>query len=82
MEGERNGGPRTVFSGTMWETAMVKSLLENAEIPALFTNEIIGGNQGGIVNPNPGGEVNVVVAQEDYEKACMVVQEYLKHRDS
>jgi len=82
MRRENNGGPRTVFSGTMWETALVKSLLENAEIRVLFTNEIIGGNRGGIVNPNPGGEVNVVVAQEDYEKACLVVQEYLKHRDS
>jgi len=80
MKSERTEGPRTVFSGTMWETGLVKSLLENADIHVVFNNEIMGGNQGGIIDPFPGGNVDVVVSEEDYEKAAQVVREYLSAR--
>jgi len=66
----------------MWETGVLKSLLENAEIPVLFNNEIIGSNQGGIPVPFPGGNMNLVVAEKDYEKALEVVQQYLTARNS
>jgi hypothetical protein len=82
MESDNTNGPRIVFSGTMWETAVLKSLLENAEIRVLFNNEIIGSNQGGIPVPFPGGNMNLVVADEDYEKALQVVQQYLATRNS
>lgn len=82
MESDKTNGPRIVFSGTMWETGVLKSLLENAEIPVLFNNEIIGSNQGGIPVPFPGGNMSLVVADKDYEKALQVVQQYLATRNS
>jgi hypothetical protein len=66
----------------MWETGIVKSLLENAEITVLFNNEIIGTNQGGIPVPFPGGNLNLVVASQDYARAMQVVDEYLASREA
>lgn len=69
--------PMVVFEGTMWETAMLKSLLENAEIRAYMNNEINGSGQGGIPSPIPGGNIRVLVANADYEKAMIVVNDFL-----
>jgi hypothetical protein len=80
MKKKGSSGPRIVYSGTMWEAGMVKSLLENAEIRTFFNNEIIGSNQGGIPVPFPGGNVSVVVAEEDFDLAMQVVNDYLATR--
>jgi hypothetical protein len=80
MNTNESSGPRSVFSGTMWETGIVKSLLENAEIRVLYNNEIIGTNQGGIPVPFPGGNITLVVSEEDYTRALQVVNDYLATR--
>jgi hypothetical protein len=80
MNAENKERPVIVFSGTMWEAGLVKSLLENAEITAMFNNEIVGSNQGGIPIPFPGGNVSVVVSSTEYEIAMQVVKDYLANK--
>lgn len=68
--------PVEVFSGTPWETAMVKSMLESEGIEAFLRNEIMGS-----LNPwhsSPGGvnPVKVFVAQKDLEESVKIVREY------
>ncbi len=66
--------PVVVFEGNYWEAALVKSLLENAEIFAFLKDEYRKGLAQ--IAPGIGGTVKVVVASADLEKARIVVEEY------
>jgi hypothetical protein len=54
--------PVEVFAGTAWETAMVKSLLENADIEAFLKDEIIGTLSPWLTAPGGVGSVKVTVS--------------------
>ena len=71
--------PVEVFSGKIWETEMVKNLLENAGIQTFLQDEIIGSLYP-IVNPGSFGSVKVMVSNLDLEAAKEIVQEYEKSR--
>jgi hypothetical protein len=75
------GGPVEVFSGTSWETALVKSLLENAEIRAFTIDESIGSLAPWYVGPGGHAAVKIFVPPDDYEKAMVVVNEFLSNRE-
>jgi len=69
-----------VFAGSATEAAMVKSLLENAEIQAFIRDGIYGTLAPWITGPGGAGAVKVIVSGEDAEKAKLVVDEYEKNR--
>lgn len=63
-----------VFTGTLWEAELVKSLLENREIKSVTKD-------GMVVNlalPATAVDVSVLVHEKDYEAAMEVVREYEK----
>ncbi len=65
-----------VFSGSGWETGLVKSLLDNAEIDAY----IFGGLRS-VFSPMGASfgseQMNIMVSASDYDRALEVVNQYL-----
>jgi hypothetical protein len=68
--------PVEVFSGTIWQAEMVKSLLENAEIEAFLIDENTGTLAPWYTSGGGAGSVKVIVSTLDYDKAKAVVAEY------
>jgi hypothetical protein len=68
--------PVEVFAGTAWEAALLKSLLENAEIEVFLKDEIRGTMIPWHVSPGGIDPVKVVVSSADVEKALQVVREF------
>ncbi|MBN1651466.1 MAG: DUF2007 domain-containing protein [Bacteroidales bacterium] len=69
-----------LFSGTLWEADLLKSLLENAEIESYLKDDIIGTNfpwhaAGGGANP-----IKVIVSSQDYDRALAVLQDFKKNQ--
>jgi hypothetical protein len=71
--------PVQVFSGTIWEAEMVKSLLENAEVEVYLNDEINGTLVPWITSPGGAGSVKVFVSNVDYDKSKSIVEEYEKN---
>jgi len=65
-----------VFDGTAWQAAMVKSLLENAEIKAYVTDEIVGTLSPWWTAPGGAGAVRVFVSKADYDVSIQIVKEF------
>ncbi len=74
--------PVEVFAGKQWEAAMVKSLLENAEIEAYLIDEFTGTLAPWYTAGGGAGAVKVLVPGGDAEKAVLVVKEFEEGRDS
>jgi hypothetical protein len=74
--------PVDVFAGTAWEAALVKSLLENAEIEVFLKDEIRGTMAPWHISPGGTDPVKVVVAGADFEKAMEVVRDFENNRNS
>ncbi|MFY9154474.1 MAG: DUF2007-related protein [Prolixibacteraceae bacterium] len=70
--------PVIVFEGNDWQAAMVKSLLENAEIEAFLKDEKMGVLAPWNVAAGGAGSVKVIVSNLDLERAREVVDEFLK----
>ena len=75
-----NSTPVEVFAGKQWEAAMVKSLLENAEIEAFLLDEFTGTLAPWYTAGGGAGAVKVLVANGDAEKARLVVKEFEEGR--
>ncbi|MBS1234087.1 MAG: hypothetical protein H6R34_651 [Bacteroidetes bacterium] len=71
-----------VFAGTATQAAMVKSLLENAEIQAFLKDEIFGTLEPWVADAGGAGPVKVIVSGADAERAKLVVDEYEKNINS
>lgn len=71
--------PVDIFSGDIVEAGMVKSLLENAEIPAYFKDEIMGTLVPWLTDQGVAGSVRILVSSQDAEKAKLIVEEYKKN---
>jgi hypothetical protein len=76
MTSNNEAVPVEVFEGTSWEAALVKSLLENAEIETFFKDEIRGNIMPWQVSPGGFNSVKIVVSSTDYERAIQVVDEF------
>jgi hypothetical protein len=68
--------PVEVFTGTLIEAEMVKSLLENAEIETFLKDENVGYMAPWNVASGGLGAVKVVVSSADQDNAKEVVAEY------
>lgn len=73
--------PVEVFAGTQWEAALVKSLLENAEIKAFLKDEIRGTTMPWQVAPGGINAVKVVVSSNDLELAKQIVADFETNRN-
>jgi len=65
-----------IFAGSIIEAELVKSLLINYGIQAFLKDEIIGTIAPWQSSPGGVNSVKVVISNEDYAKALLVVQEY------
>jgi hypothetical protein len=63
-----------IFDGDTFQAQMVKNLLENEGIESFLKDEIIARSP---IFRSEGG-VRVMIADFDYEKAKLVVNEYVK----
>jgi len=68
--------PVEVFAGSAWETALLKSLLENAEIEVFLKDEIRGIQEPFVVTPGGSNPVKIMVSGKDAEKALLVVRDF------
>ncbi|GET21526.1 hypothetical protein JCM18694_17720 [Prolixibacter denitrificans] len=66
-----------VFAGTSWESGLVKSLLENAEIEVFVQDEIQGNLVPWYTSPGGTSSIRLVVSSENEEKAREVVNQYM-----
>jgi hypothetical protein len=65
-----------IFSGTLWESEMIKSLLEDSKIKSFLKNNILNSYA---YEPTSSGEVKVMISSYDYEKAKAIVNAYNKN---
>jgi hypothetical protein len=68
--------PVEVYSGSIWEVEMLKSLLENAEIETFLQDENTGTLAPWYTAGGGAGSIKVVVSSLDFEKAKLIVDEY------
>jgi hypothetical protein len=68
--------PVIVFEGDDWEAAMVKSLLQNAEIETFLRDTRMGVLAPWNVTAGGAGPVKVIVSSLDFERAREVVAQY------
>jgi hypothetical protein len=74
MENELS--PYEVFDGTAWEAGLLKSILEDNEIETILKDaSFVPWN----LYPVRSGTVKVFVALKDFERAKLVVEEFLKN---
>jgi len=82
MKTDKEIEPVEIFSGSIWQAEMLKSLLENAEIEGYLKDEISGTLVPWFTAPGGVGSVKVVVSNQDYDKAMEIVDAYKKNMDS
>ena len=70
--------PVEVFEGNDWDAALVKSLLDNAEIESFIKDGRMGVLAPWNVSPGGAGAVKIFVSSVDLDKANEVIDEYYK----
>jgi hypothetical protein len=65
-----------IFSGTLWESEMVKSLLQNAEITSFLKNTTVNSY---LYDPIYASGVKVMISGSDFERAKEIVDDYYKN---
>jgi hypothetical protein len=68
--------PVEIFAGTIWQSEMVKNLLENEGIETFLKDENTGTLAPWYTAPGGAGSVKVVVSSSDFDKAKLIVSEY------
>jgi hypothetical protein len=71
--------PVEIFSGTIWEAGLVRSLLENLEIETFLRDENTGAMAPWYTAGGGAGAVKVIVSNLDEEKAREIVAEFEKN---
>ena len=67
-----------VFSGTLWEAEMVKSLLEDSEIKSFIKNALLNSNT---YDPIYASAAKVIILSSDEERAKEIIDIFLKNRE-
>lgn len=68
-----------VFSGTLWESEMVKSLLQDSEIESFLQNTNLNTY---IYEPIQAAGVKVMILSSYYEKAREIVDNYFRNMNN
>jgi hypothetical protein len=67
-----------IYSGTLWESEMIKSLLEDSNIESFIKNSVLNSYA---YEPTSSGEVKVMIPGSDFEKAKEIVEQFNKNRN-
>ena len=67
-----------VFKGSLWEAELVKSLLDNNDVPCVLKDGMVVN----VVLPSSAVEVTVLVNEENFEAAMEVVRDYEKKKNA
>ena len=67
-----------IFSGTLWESEMVTSLLSNAEIESFQKNTLLNSN---LYDPIYSSGVKVMILESDFVRAKEIVDDYYKNME-
>ena len=62
-----------IYNGTLWESEMITSLLEDSEIQSFLRNNIL---ESYVTEPIYSTGVKVMILASDFEKAKEVVDSY------
>lgn len=65
-----------IFAGSIWQSGMVKNLLENAGIKAFLKDEIMGVMNPWVAAPGGANPVKVFVSKNEINQAKQIVDEY------
>lgn len=80
MESDNEIMPVEVFSGTIWEAELLKSILADEEIAAYLGDENTGTLAPWYTAAGGAGSVKVIVSSLDLERAMVVVEDFEKNR--
>lgn len=64
-----------LFSGTLWEAEMVRSLLQDAEIHSFIKNSVLNDYA---YDPICASSVKVIISSSDLKRAKEVVDDYFR----
>ncbi|WP_430814100.1 DUF2007-related protein [Carboxylicivirga sp. RSCT41] len=67
-----------VFSGTLWEAEMIRSLLEAAHISNFMKNCLLNVN---LYEPIQSEGAKVIILEKDEQEARKIVAEYLNNQN-
>ena len=68
-----------IFSGTPWEAGMIKSMLEDSEIPCFIKNDILNDYA---IEPTFQAGVKAMISGSDFDKAKEIVEGYYRNLGS
>lgn len=68
---------KDLFRGTYSEVINIKNLLENSDIKTFIANELMANIEPWVVTSAGFNPVLLKVAEEDYEKAIEIINDYL-----
>ena len=71
--------PIEIFSGTPWEAAMLKSLLEREDVEAFLKDDIMGTFFPWHSSPGGVSPIKIIISSVDFEKAKKIVEEFQKN---
>ena len=80
MESDNEIMPVEVFSGSIWEAELLKSILADEEIAAYLGDENTGTLAPWYTAAGGAGSVKVIVSSLDLERAMVVVEDFEKNR--
>ncbi len=79
MKTSNETNPIMIFAGTKWETGVVKSLLEKAEIKTITKKKNLDTLKSWLVAPGGIGSVKVFISASDAKKAIGIVNDFKKN---
>jgi hypothetical protein len=80
MDSHNEIKPVEVFSGTIWEAGLLKSILADEEIEAFLGDENTGTLAPWYTAAGGAGSVKVIVSSLDLERAMVIVEEFGRNR--
>jgi hypothetical protein len=74
------GPPVVVYAGNIVDADLLKFVLENEGINSRLQDEILGKVFPYIAAPGGAGAVKVIIAEDDLERARLIIEEYIRER--
>ena len=68
-----------VFSGTLWESEMITTLLKEEGIESFLKNSVLNTYA---YDPAFSQEVKVLITESDFERAKRIIDEYCMNRNN
>lgn len=76
MDQDNENVPVRIYSGSPWHAALLKSVLEDAGIPAFLKDEYIATIAPWYASPGGYNTTDVMVAGHDYEEAKAIAETF------